>query len=79
MSGPLGPPFRYGLADHTPAKTIYNQPPPGPRQESIENQKNIIKLLKSTKVCIGIGSVSSDKFVNIKSTFGSQFVESFGQ
>jgi len=51
--------------------------PPNHKPESIEDLENIIKLLESTKVCIG--SVSSDKFVNIKSTFGSQFVESFGQ
>lgn len=53
--------------------------PANHKPESIEDLENIIKLLESTKVCIGIGSVSSDKFVNIKSTFGSQFVESFGQ
>jgi len=53
--------------------------PANHKPESIEDLENVIKLLESTKVCTGIGSVSSDKFVNIKSTFGSQFVESFGQ
>lgn len=51
--------------------------PPNHKPQGIEDLENIIKLLESTKVCIG--SVSLDKFVNIKSTFGSQFVESFGQ
>lgn len=41
---------------------------------SIEKIENIIKLFNQIRVCSGSGSI--DKYPNVKSTFGLQFIES---
>jgi len=47
------------------------------KPETVENFENVIGLLNKLKVCHG--SILTSKYTDIKSTFGSQFVESYGQ
>jgi len=47
------------------------------KPESVEDLEHVIGLLNKLQVCHG--SILTSKYTEIKSTFGPQFVESYGQ